>query len=368
MHLLFAIASLLTVPAHGHAGHDVEREMAERRQFLATHTNNLAHCESVHRASGLEQRTVERRLEMAKRLSGDENIMKRQTSSVNKSHKSDKSYNSATDPAVVFAGNRSCVLSPETTEGPFYVTGESIRTKLVDGEKGVPLHLDIQVIDVNTCKPLTGIFLEMWNANSTGVYSGALAIPNGSGMGDKGNLNKGFLRGAQSTDKDGVAQFETIFPGHYTGRATHVHVITHHNAVAEANNTIWNSKVSHIGQAFFDQDLIDQVEKVAPYSTNRQSRMRNAVDSILLQEAATADPFFEYVLLGNTVADGIFAWFSFGVNTTYTRGIMPVAMAYKEGGKMATNNPKLPGFSQMFPGGFPTSFQPGFGPSPTPKV
>ena len=43
------------------------------------------------------------------------------------------------------------------------VIGEAIRSSLVDGEKGVPLHLDIQVIDVNTCQPLNGTFLEMWS-------------------------------------------------------------------------------------------------------------------------------------------------------------------------------------------------------------
>lgn len=40
---------------------------------------------------------------------------------------------------------------------------------------------------------------------------------------------------------------------------------------------------------------------------------------------------------------------------------MAVAQKFKEGGKMVTTNPKQPGFDAMFPGGFPTAFQPGFG-------
>lgn len=45
--------------------------------------------------------------------------------------------------------------------------------------------------------------------------------------------------------------------------------------------------------------------------------MQNAMNSILLQEAAISDPFFRYVLLGDDLAkDSLFAWFSFGVNTT----------------------------------------------------
>jgi hypothetical protein len=205
------------------------------------------------------------------------------------------------------------------------------------------------------------------DANTTGVYSGAISSANGNAN-DKGNLNKIFLRGAQKTNEDGAVQFTTIFPGHYSGRATHVHVITHYNASTTfaANNTIWGTRVTHNGQTFFDQSLIDTIEKLNPYSTNRQPMTTNAADQIVLQEAATADPFFHYVELGSDVLQsGIFAWLTFGVNTTLTREIMAVAKHYGAGGEVVTTNPKMPGFSQIFPGGFPTAWQPGFGPSPS---
>jgi hypothetical protein len=184
-------------------------------------------------------------------------------------------------------------------------------------------------------------------------------------MSDKPNLNKAFLRGIQETDSDGVVQFDTNFPGHYVGRATHLHIITHvEDTKAKENNTIWNLRVRHIGQAFFDQTLINAIEATVPYSTNRQARTANNNDAILIQETANnADPFFEYVQLGTNLKDGVFGWFSFGVNMTYSRSIMAVAQKFKEGGKMVTTNPKLPGFDAMFPGGFPTAFQPGFGPA-----
>ena len=41
--------------------------------------------------------------------------------------------------------------------------GEIIRSKIIDGEKGVPLHLDIQLVDVTTCQPVKDVFLEMWS-------------------------------------------------------------------------------------------------------------------------------------------------------------------------------------------------------------
>jgi len=42
---------------------------------------------------------------------------------------------------------------------------------------------------------------------------------------DKENINKQFLRGVQISGNDGSVGFDTIFPGHYMGRATHIHGI-----------------------------------------------------------------------------------------------------------------------------------------------
>ena len=62
--------------------------------------------------------------------------------------------------------------------------------------------------------------------------------PNGNGnANDTDNLSNTFLRGLQQTDVNGVAQFETIFPGHYTGRTTHIHMVAHLNATLLSNNT-----------------------------------------------------------------------------------------------------------------------------------
>jgi protocatechuate 3,4-dioxygenase beta subunit len=43
------------------------------------------------------------------------------------------------------------------------VLGESVRRKIDDGEAGVPLHMDMQIIDVNTCEPAKGVYLEIWS-------------------------------------------------------------------------------------------------------------------------------------------------------------------------------------------------------------
>ncbi|KAE8345936.1 hypothetical protein BDV24DRAFT_159268 [Aspergillus arachidicola] len=97
-----------------------------------------------------------------------------------------------------------------------------------------------------------------------------------------------------------------IFPGHYTGRATHIHDGT--------ITWIHNSRSSHVEQIFFDQDLISAIKKNAPYNTNTQELTKNSVDSILETEADTTDPFVEYVYLGKDASNGIFAWISIRVN------------------------------------------------------
>lgn len=122
------------------------------------------------------------------------------------------------DPSVLFAGNNSCILTPEVTQGPYWVQGELVREDVTEDQEGVALTLDIQIIDVNTCESVPAAWLEIWHCNSTGVYSGVVANGNGNSD-DETNLDNTFLRGVQQADEEGVVRFETLFPGHYTGRA-----------------------------------------------------------------------------------------------------------------------------------------------------
>jgi len=166
---------------------------------------------------------------------------------------------------------------------------------------------------------------------------------NGVGSADPTNLDATFHRGYQPTDADGAAQFETVFPGHYQGRATHIHLMVHLDPEVRENNTIVNLDVAHVGQMYFDDDLIAEVEQFEPYTTNKMLLTPNANDFILAQEAAVTDPLSEYVLLGDSVEEGIFAWYSFGINTTLVRKVSAAATLYETGGE---SNPNAggPGF------------------------
>jgi protocatechuate 3,4-dioxygenase beta subunit len=153
------------------------------------------------------------------------------------------------------------------------------------------------------------------DANATGVYSGINANGNGN-TADTSNIRSTAGRGLQLTDNLGVAQFTTNFPGWYTGRAVHIHVLAHIGSTVLGTGRYTGGTNSHVGQLFFDQTLITDVSKVTPYSSNKQTLTTNVNDGIFKQQAATSDPVVNYALLGSTVADGIFSWISFGVDTT----------------------------------------------------
>lgn len=47
-----------------------------------------------------------------------------------------------------------------------------IRQNVVEEQycDGVDVFLEVQYIDVNTCLPVQGALVDIWNANATGVY------------------------------------------------------------------------------------------------------------------------------------------------------------------------------------------------------
>ena len=81
-------------------------------------------------------------------------------------------YTLDTPEDTIFGSNNTCALVPETTIGPYYVTGEDIRSEITEGQSGVPMHLELQFVDQNTCEPVPEIIADIWHCNATGFYSG----------------------------------------------------------------------------------------------------------------------------------------------------------------------------------------------------
>jgi hypothetical protein len=104
------------------------------------------------------------------------------------------------------------------------------------------------------------------------------------------------------------------------------------NATVNANSTLSGGHITHVGQMFFDQDLIILADTVEPYASNEQEVTSNADDSILAEEAADVDPFAEYVMLGDDISEGLFGWLAFGMDSTNAYNVTPAAYWTDQGG------------------------------------
>jgi protocatechuate 3,4-dioxygenase beta subunit len=161
-------------------------------------------------------------------------------------------------PAAVASGEVSCVLAPEQTEGPYYLEGDKVRRNITEGKPGMPLTLNLKVVDASTCKAIKGATVDIWHCDAGGVYSGVQQA-----------VGRAFMRGIQKTNAQGIATFQTVYPGWYQGRTVHIHIKVH-----LAGNVV------HTGQLYFPDAVTDAVYKRAPYSNRPGRDTRNTADNI----------------------------------------------------------------------------------------
>jgi protocatechuate 3,4-dioxygenase beta subunit len=162
---------------------------------------------------------------------------------------------------AVESGAVSCVLTPELTEGPYYIAGEKVRRDIREGHPGTLLTLNLRVLNASTCAPVKNAAVDIWHADAAGNYSGF----------NSDSSSRTFMRGIQRTDATGLARFLTVYPGWYQGRTVHIHVKVH-----------VGGSVVHTGQLFFPDTMTDAVYKKAPYSLRPNRSTRNAQDSIFI--------------------------------------------------------------------------------------
>ena len=204
-----------------------------------------------------------------------------------------------------------CRLTPELAQGPYWFDVDSIRSDIREDRAGVPLRLALRIHDVSRCqdRPVSDAVVEIWQCDARGLYSGfgaripapagrpPLGWPNNRGgeppagnptadpMGyssptSNGGYSRGdieastggegtYLRGAQATDADGIAQFTTVYPGWYAGRTPHIHLKAYLN-----RTTILAT------QLFLDDAVTDRIYATLPYSDHPDRDTRNATDAM----------------------------------------------------------------------------------------
>jgi protocatechuate 3,4-dioxygenase beta subunit len=165
-----------------------------------------------------------------------------------------------------------CTLTPETTEGPYWVDERLKRSDVTEDQPGVPLKLVLRVYQSDAaCNPYLGAVVDIWQANALGLYSAQAEQPRADTSGQT------FLRGCQTTGDNGEVVFQTIYPGAYEGRTLHIHVRVRTFAEDETTFTFTS-------QVFFPEVTNAQVLATSPYNERPEVDTTNATDSIFLPE------------------------------------------------------------------------------------
>ncbi|MDF5706927.1 MAG: intradiol ring-cleavage dioxygenase [Nostoc sp. S4] len=178
-------------------------------------------------------------------------------------------------PSVVnYATLPACIVSPEQTEGPYFVDEKLNRSDIRSDptnalvKSGTPLHLILHISQIGStgCTPLGGAIVDVWHCDALGVYSD-VADPNFGTVGQK------FLRGYQVSNANGNVEFITIYPGWYEGRTVHIHF------KIRTDGTL-GQPYEFTSQLYFDDSITNEVHSQTPYTSKGQRTLKNADDGI----------------------------------------------------------------------------------------
>ncbi|KAB8209521.1 intradioldioxygenaselike [Aspergillus parasiticus SU-1] len=310
--LIFAAVAATTAIAHPGPDHAVPHAEIQRRNGLAKQCAN--------HAADFNRRRMAKRA-MQKRWEGSGH---------------NTTFEITTDaPYYDTIQNDTCVLSPEVTQGPYvWPRSQTLRQDMAEDQAGVPLWLDVGVLDMATCEPLPNVLLDFWHCNATGSYSSfthlspntpfekllaELNITNFEiGVTDLHTDDTTFLRGMWPTDENGVMEIKTIFPGFYVERAIHIHVQAHTAWSVRGNGTIVSGNTVSTGQLYFDEALSQKVMSLEPYASHTQiNRTTNAQDTIFPEGTDGGfNPVISVVPAdGEDISKGMIGYITIGVDT-----------------------------------------------------
>lgn len=162
-----------------------------------------------------------------------------------------------------------CRLTPELTEGPFYLDPALMRRDIREDRGGVPMVMRLQVVTAD-CRPIKGARVDIWHCDAQGNYSG---FPRQGSDRRANTQGQTFLRGTQISGDDGAVGFQTIYPGWYRGRTTHIHF-----------KVILGRDEALTGQIFFPDALSQYVfENASAYDRAAAQDTTNAEDWIAIE-------------------------------------------------------------------------------------
>lgn len=215
-----------------------------------------------------------------------------------------------------------CVLTPELTEGPYYLDDMLVREDITEGKAGIPMALRITVVDATTCAPIENAAVDVWHCDARGYYSGFVdADPDSQDPNpyqDDGSNPDTFLRGVLLSDTNGLVEFQTIYPGWYGRRAIHIHMKVRIGGATD-DGTYEGGTTAHTGQLAFADEFTELVSQAEPYAS-RVSPWQRAADDGVFSGIEDDDPTF-FVILALIDEDDL----AQGLTAEITVGIGPEA-------------------------------------------
>ncbi|MGB8330269.1 MAG: intradiol ring-cleavage dioxygenase [Polyangiales bacterium] len=160
-------------------------------------------------------------------------------------------------------GGNACTIYPQQTAGPYYLDLDLLRRDITEDKPGAALRVIVQVQD-EFCAPLKDLAVDLWHCDAEGVYSGFAGQ-----LGGLDTRGETFLRGTQVTDGVGIAAFDSIYPGWYPGRTTHIHFRVHTSSTTAATS-----------QLYFPEQVTTEVYATAPYVARGQKDTPNDSDGV----------------------------------------------------------------------------------------
>lgn len=165
-----------------------------------------------------------------------------------------------------------CKVGDSETDGPYPLYNKRdasiTHTDITEGKPGLPLSMAITIRNVNdNCAVVSNARVDVWHCDKDGYYSGYI---NQGYLGNQDNTAKTFCRGIATADATGVARFQTIYPGWYQGRVTHIHAQIYVGGQLKLTTQI--AFPEEINTAVYNTDL---------YKAHGQNATKNTTDSII---------------------------------------------------------------------------------------
>ncbi len=165
-----------------------------------------------------------------------------------------------------------CKVGDTETDGPYPLYNKRdasiTHTDITEGKTGLPLSMAITIRNINNnCDVVPNTRVDIWHCDKDGYYSGYV---NQGYLGNQDNTAKTFCRGIATADASGVARFQTIYPGWYQGRVTHIHA-----------QIYVGGQLKLTTQIAFPEDLNTAVYNTDLYKAHGQNSTKNTTDSII---------------------------------------------------------------------------------------